>query len=219
VHYPHAKILVFCKAPQAGEVKTRLAKNIGETAAKVVHEYLAWHCLQQMLDFSVAPVELWCTPDTDHDFFHHCSTELGIPLKQQIGNDLGQRMRYALNETLHHHAPVVLIGTDCPALTADYLYSACFAARQNKTVIVPAEDGGYVLLGMNELQPELFIDMPWGTPQVYEETMARVTGEVEVLEPLWDVDYVADLRRLYAVADEMLLDEQFRMYLRKLDLS
>ncbi len=218
MQYPHARILVFCKAPQAGKVKTRLAKNIGETAAKIVHEHLARHCLQQMLDFAVAPVELWCAPDTDHDFFSHCHTELGIPLKRQVGNDLGQRMQHAINETLCNHAPVVLVGTDCPALTADYLRSACLAASQNKTVIIPAEDGGYVLLGMNKLQPKLFIDMPWGTSQVYTETIARVTGEVETLMPLWDIDYIADLRRLHAT-DDIPLDEQFQEYLKTLKLS
>ncbi|MCF6337961.1 MAG: TIGR04282 family arsenosugar biosynthesis glycosyltransferase [Gammaproteobacteria bacterium] len=218
MQYPHARILVFCKAPQAGKVKTRLAKNIGETAAKVVHEHLAWHCLQQMLGFAVAPVELWCAPDMDHDFFSYCHTQLGIPLKQQVGNDLGQRMQHAMNETLCNHAPVVLIGTDCPALTADYLQSACAAVSQNKTVIVPAEDGGYVLLGMNKLQPELFIDMPWGTSQVYTETMTRVTGEVETLKPLWDIDYIADLRRLHATSD-IPLGEQFQAYLETLGLS
>ncbi|NOX92075.1 MAG: glycosyltransferase, partial [Gammaproteobacteria bacterium] len=213
MQYPHARILVFCKAPQAGKVKTRLAKSIGDTAAKEVHEYLARHCLQQLLDFSVAPVELWCAPDTDHEFFRHCHTDLGIPLKQQTGDDLGQRMQHALCETLRHHAPVVVTGTDCPALTADHFHSALSAASQNKTAIAPAEDGGYVLLAVNELQPELFIDMPWGTPQVYAETMARVTGAVETLMLLWDIDYVEDLRRLRAVADDMLLDEQFRVYL------
>ncbi len=218
MEYPQARILVFCKAPQAGKVKTRLAKNIGKTAAKIVHEHLALHCLHQMLDFAVAPVELWCAPDTDHDFFSYCHTELGIPLKQQVGNDLGQRMQHAINETLRNHAPVVLIGTDCPVLTADYLQSACSAASQNKTVIVPAEDGGYVLLGMNKLQPELFVDMPWGTSQVYAKTMARVTGEVETLMPLWDIDYITDLRRLYATAD-IPLGEQFQTYLKTLTLS
>ncbi len=217
MQYPHARILVFCKAPQAGKVKTRLAKDIGETAAKKVHEYLARHCLQQILSFAVAPVELWCAPDTDHDFFNYCHTELGIPLKQQIGNDLGQRMQHAINETLCNHAPVVVIGTDCPALTIDHLQSACSTASQNKTVIVPAEDGGYVLLGMNKSQPALFVDMPWGTSQVYTETMARVTGEVETLMPLWDIDYIADLRRLHGT-DDVPLDGQFRTYLETLDL-
>lgn len=219
MEYPHARILIFCKAPQAGKVKTRLAKSIGETAAKNVHEYLAWHCLQQVLDFAVAPVELWCAPDTDHDFFHHCHSTLGVPLKQQTGDDLGQRMQHALRETLHDHTPVVLIGTDCPVLTADCLHLALSAASQHKTAIVPAEDGGYVLLAMDELQPVLFTDMPWGTSQVYAETMMRVTGEVETLTPLWDVDYVEDLRRLQDVANDISINEQFQAYLGKLNLS
>jgi len=219
VQYPHARILVFCKAPQAGKVKTRLAKSIGKTAAKKVHEYLAWHCLQQVLSFSVAPVELWCAPDVHHDFFYQCHTRLDIPLKQQAGDDLGQRMQHAVCETLRHHQPVVVIGTDCPALTADCLSLALSVASQQKTAIIPAEDGGYVLLAVNELQPELFIDMPWGTSAVYAETMARITGDVEALMPLWDIDYVEDLKRLHAAVNDIALDEPFREYLDKLNFS
>jgi rSAM/selenodomain-associated transferase 1 len=219
MQYPRAKILVFCKAPQAGKVKTRLAKDIGEQAAVSVHKYLAQRCLQQLVASSIAPVELWCSPNTDDAFFVDCQADFGVSLKQQIGNDLGQRMRHAVHETLHCHAPVIVLGTDCPALTADYLRSALFAASQYKTVIGPAEDGGYVLLGVNELQEKLFENMPWGTPKVYDETLSRLTGKREILAPLWDVDYVADLQRLQIAANDLRLGDQFQAYLKTLKLS
>jgi len=219
MRYPHARLLVFCKAPQAGKVKTRLASHIGDSAATEIHQFLAQRFLSQLLDFDVAPLELWCAPDSDHQFFQRCRKDLGIPLRKQAGSDLGQRMKNAMAETLSHQSPVVIVGTDCPVFTADYLQSAFAAASQNKTVIGPAEDGGYVLLGMNALQPKIFTEMPWGTSQVYAETMARLTGEVEVLPSLWDVDYVADLRRLRAAEKHVQLDKKFRAYLQGLDLS
>lgn len=213
MQYSQSRILVFCKAPQVGKVKTRLAQDIGELAATRVHEYLARHCLQQIADFAIAPIELWCAPDREHDFFRACSSEMNIPLKQQVGDDLGQRMQHALSETLNQYPSAVLIGTDCPVITADYLRSAFVALSQQKTVIGPAEDGGYVLLGTYVEQPQLFSDMPWGTSQVYAKTVARVAGELESLPTLWDVDYLADLRRLQSCAVNARLDMQFQRYL------
>lgn len=216
--YPQSRILVFCKAPQAGKVKTRLARDIGELAAARVHEYLARHCLQQIVDFAIAPVELWCTPDTKHEFFRTCASEMNIQLKQQVGDDLGQRMQHALSAALNQHSSAVLVGTDCPVISADYLRSAFTAIDQQKTVIGPAEDGGYVLFGTNTVQPCLFSDMPWGTSQVYTQTLARITGEVESLMPLWDIDYLADLRRLHSLAKSIQLEARFRRYLESLDV-
>jgi glycosyltransferase A (GT-A) superfamily protein (DUF2064 family) len=113
----------------------------------------------------------------------------------------------------------VLIGTDCPLITAGYLQSAFAAVSEQKTVIGPAEDGGYVLLGASTVQPGLFSEMPWGTSLVYAETLARITGDSESLMPLWDVDYVADLRRLLASAENANLSEKFQRYLESLDVQ
>lgn len=216
--FPQSRLLVFCKAPQPGKVKTRLAKDIGESAAATVHQYLAQHCLEQLVKFQIAPVELWCAPDTNHEFFQQCNKKLGIPLRGQVGDGLGQRMQHALKETLSQHSCVVIVGTDCPVFTEGFLHSAFAAASQTKTVIAPAEDGGYVLLGMSDLQHAIFSEMPWGTSQVFAKTVERLTGELEILKPLWDIDYVADLRRLRAAAGSLPLAEDFRSYLERLDL-
>jgi hypothetical protein len=142
-----------------------------------------------------------------------------VSLKQQVGDDLGQRMQHALHETLHKYTPAVLIGTDCPGFTADYIRSALESARLNRTVIGPAEDGGYVLLGVKQIQPKLFDDMPWGSSKVYSKTIERITGKAESLLPLWDIDRIEDLRRLYNAADEFHLDIDFLQDLKALKLS
>ena len=68
-----------------------------------------------------------------------------------------------------------MIGTDCPALTDVHLRGAANALREGTDVVViPAEDGGYVLIGMRSVQPLLFADIPWGTKSVIAETRARV---------------------------------------------
>jgi uncharacterized protein len=214
VQFPNGKILVFCKAPEDGKVKTRLAKDIGDQAAVALHKHLTLFCLQQLRTFDVAPIELWCAPNTEHEFFLECGSRFDISLKQQVGHDLGQRMQHALTKSLEHHSPVVLVGTDCPLFSAEYFYSAFIAASQNKTVIGPAEDGGYVLLGTQKVQADIFTDMPWGSDQVYPQTMVRLTGEVELLSRLWDIDYLSDLKRLCALADRLMIDAGFRDFLQ-----
>jgi glycosyltransferase A (GT-A) superfamily protein (DUF2064 family) len=95
----------------------------------------------------------------------------------------------------------MVIGTDCPALTADHLRGAASALADHDVVLVPAEDGGYVLIGMRAPQPGLFSDMVWGTETVLAETRARIArlGLTSCeLETLWDVDRPEDLARLSA---------------------
>jgi uncharacterized protein len=219
MQFPNGKILVFCKAPEAGKVKTRLAKDIGDPLAVALHKHLTIFCLQQLRTFDIAPIELWCAPGTEDDFFLQCHSSFGIPLKQQVGHDLGQRMQHALSENLSHHSPVVLVGTDCPVFTAEYFQLAFLAASQNKTAIGPAEDGGYVLLGTQNVQADIFTDMPWGSDLVCAKTLARLTGEVEVLNTLWDVDYLADLKRLCALADSLSIDAAFQTFLKTIVLT
>src|SRR5262249_8708587 len=99
---------------------------------------------------------------------------------------------------------------DCPALTAAHLQQAADVLRNGSdAVVLPADDGGYVLLGMSEPQPALFSDMRWSTPAVMDETRRRLrerglTWQEPV--PLWDVDVPADLarRRASAFADLLI---------------
>lgn len=211
--YPDGCIMVFCKAPEPGLVKTRLATTIGTEAAATVHAYLAWHCLEKLAATNIAPIELWCAPDTNHDFFQHCQTEFGVTLKRQEGGSLGQRMENAFLDTLSSRRCAVVIGTDCPMITPAYLASAFSGLENHDSVLGPAEDGGYVLLGLRKPQSDIFVNMPWGSAQVFKETMSRLKGEVKSLATLWDVDYIDDLIRLRNSAFEMRLGREFSKYL------
>lgn len=216
--YPDGRILVFCKAPESGKVKTRLAKTIGEAAAVSVHEYLARHCLETIARQNIAPIELWCMPNSRHAFFQHCETTFGVMLKEQVGKTLGERMSHAASDTLAQGKLPVIIGTDCPEINSAYLRSAFSALEQHNSVIGPAYDGGYVLIGLREPQPEIFMDMPWGSPQVFDETMARLSGPVKCLEVCGDIDYAEDLLRLREVAGSLELEAGFKEFIDRLDL-
>ena len=104
---------------------------------------------------------------------------------------------------------VLVMGTDCPALTDVHLRSAASALREGADVIlIPAEDGGYVLIGMRSPQPALFSGIPWGTNAVLTETRSRVIAHRLVLAerpPLWDVDTDRDLARVEREYPELRL--------------
>ena len=100
-------------------------------------------------------------------------------------------------------ACVLLIGSDCPALTLDHLRTAADVLRDRApAVVIPAEDGGYALIGLRTPEPALFSDMPWSTPLVMNETRRRLrTLGLTWHEPvtLWDVDLPQDLERMRGI--------------------
>jgi rSAM/selenodomain-associated transferase 1 len=198
--FPKARLLVFAKAPVPGQVKTRLIPALGEAEAARFHERLVRQTIDLATRTRFAPVSLWCSPTLAHPFFQDCLCRYGVTLLRQEGNDLGQRMAHAFEETLKESTAAVLIGTDCPSLSADDLKMA-FEALQHgfDAVLGPAEDGGYVLIGLRRPVPELFVDMPWGSERVLAETRARLRAldlRFHELPQRWDVDRPGDLIRL-----------------------
>jgi rSAM/selenodomain-associated transferase 1 len=182
-------------------VKTRLIPALGEGASAELHRKLVARTLRIALAAAVGPVELWCTPDAHDEFFSECARRFGAGLREQGEGDLGARMARALETALAEGSPALLIGCDCPALTPDYLReAAAVLARGHDAVIGPAEDGGYVLIGIaRSPSAPLFEGVAWGTPQVLQETRARLAGPAWrwcELAALWDVDRPQDLLRL-----------------------
>jgi hypothetical protein len=126
-----------------------------------------------------------------------------LVLKQQPGGDLGIRMLSAIAAA---PGPVLIIGTDCPAFTAETLRTAARALEQADVVLIPAEDGGYVLIGTRTAQAELFSDIVWGASTVLAETRARIAAiglKASELPALWDLDTEVDLARFERLFPEM----------------
>ena len=191
-------LAVFAKAPEPGQVKTRLAPTLGAQGAAHLQERLIRHSLAGALAAAVGAVELCCAPAPSHPFFRRCADEFGVALSQQRGRDLGARMAHAV-ERLAARGPVILIGSDCPALTPDHLRLAADALEDHDAVLAPAEDGGYVLIGLTRYDPRLFENIAWGSAAVLEQTRARLERlgwNYAELVPLWDVDRPEDLERL-----------------------
>ena len=187
-------IAVLAKAPVPGIAKTRLIPSIGAHAAAVLQARLIERTIETALAAGVGTVTLWCAPDCAHASFRSVQAQFGIASKQQPAGDLGARMLAAMQS-----APTIVVGTDCPAFTAAHLQDAAQALSGHDAVLIPAEDGGYVLIGTHAPQPGLFAGIPWGTPQVAAQTRARAKSlglRLDELPPLWDVDTEDDLARM-----------------------
>jgi rSAM/selenodomain-associated transferase 1 len=184
-------IIVFAKAPVPGKAKTRLVPALGEWGAARLHERLTRHAVRTALAAGCGRVEIHGT--RRHSFFD----SLGLSFRVQRGRDLGERMHHALGR----NPGAILIGTDCPALTAADLRRAARLLRGGyEAVLAPAEDGGYALIALRRVAPEIFRNIAWGTSSVYEETVKRLAGyRWRALRTVWDVDRPEDLPRLRAL--------------------
>jgi rSAM/selenodomain-associated transferase 1 len=193
--------MVFAKAPQPGRVKTRLISALGETGAAQLQQQLIERTLRTAAAADLGTVELWCAPGPDDPYFSDCARRHEIILWAQGEGDLGLRMARALESAVEDGALGLLIGCDCPALTPAYLReAAAVLAGEDDAVFGPAEDGGYVLVGVaRRPAKELFEDIAWGGATVMEETrkrLARGNWRWRELAPLWDLDRPEDLARL-----------------------
>jgi rSAM/selenodomain-associated transferase 1 len=196
--FPDARILVFARAPRLGRVKTRLQQSLGAQATLDVYRQLLWQVWMRALDSGLCPLQL-CAADTpQHPFFARLPGQL-LPVYAQQGDDLGSRMRDAALMALRECESVLIVGSDCVSLDADYLGQALALLRDDSDVVLgPAEDGGYVLLGLRRADVPIFDDMPWGSSKVLDATRHRLrTAGIgwQELAPRWDVDTLADLRR------------------------
>jgi rSAM/selenodomain-associated transferase 1 len=194
---PDVAIAILAKAPLPGVAKTRLAPVLGPEGAAGLQGRLIERTVNTATQAAIGPVTLWVTPDRHHAAFQTLAGLFQIALADQPDGDLGARM---LTAVMAAAGPVIVIGTDCPALTPAHLRAAATALRDGvDAVIIPVEDGGYALIGMRKPQPALFTAMTWSTDSVMTETRRRLTAlGLSWREParLWDVDVPADLERL-----------------------
>ena len=192
--------MVFAKAPIPGEVKTRLIPALGPVHAAELHKCLTTRIVATTVQSGLYTVDLWCSPSSEDTYFQWLQQRYSLSLHRQVGPGLGDRMAFAFQQTLKRSPLVVIVGTDCPVLTADVLNKAFEKLTQGEdAVIAPAEDGGYVLLGLRRYSPYLFENIAWGTSDVMNQTKQRLIDmqwRWSELETFWDVDRPEDLKRL-----------------------
>lgn len=190
-------IALTARAPEPGKAKTRLIPRLGASGAAHLHAALTRHALGEIVR-SGLPATLWCDPDTDHAFFAECASVFGVDLRAQPDGGLGARMCCAFEQA---DGPLLLMGSDCPAIDATLLGTCAASLARSPAVFLPTLDGGYGLVGLARPTPEVFDDMPWGTDAVMTITRRRLQNLGIVWEEparIWDVDMPDDLARLAA---------------------
>lgn len=196
-------IAILAKAPIAGYAKTRLIPALGARGAARLQRRFVCDAVRVAMAADLGEVVLWCTPGANHRFFRALHRNTGICCKDQPTGDLGERMLHAALAAcpIDTTRSVLVIGTDCPGLRPNHLRAAADALAGTDAVFIPAEDGGYVLVGLRTPQPGLFSGMTWSTGSVMAETRQRAASlalRICELPMLWDVDTPADLQRLRA---------------------
>jgi len=189
------RIIIFAKAPVPGKVKTRLIPALGAEAAGILAGAMLTHTIAEARAAGVDHVELCTDPDPAHPDWDRFIPHY-MALSSQGPGDLGKRLSRAARRAISGGEKVMLVGTDCPALDRHQLAAAAVALQDHDAVILPAEDGGYVLLGLARFDASLFKGMKWSTGSVAEETIGRIRKlgwSLHVGETLRDIDVPADL--------------------------
>ena len=199
-------IAILARAPVAGFAKTRLVPLLGAERAAALAARLIERAAQTASQAAPASVTLWATPDEGHPLFAQLAVRYGLALRRQREGDIGSRMHQAIAAA---NGPVLVIGTDCPGMTAEHLSKAADILRGGRdAVIFPAEDGGYGLIGMRAPHARAFEGVEWGTARVLGQTRRRLKELGLAWKepvPVWDLDRPEDLERLSEIVMRDLL--------------
>jgi rSAM/selenodomain-associated transferase 1 len=201
------RLLVFARAPRRGEVKQRLAAEVGAEAALQAHRRLVTDTLERLSGMDGVVTELWVAGVAGIEVRRWANT-YGVRLRAQTGADLGERMHQGLLAGLAASSRVVLVGSDCPEIDRAYVRKAIGLLDGYDVVLGPAEDGGYGLIGVRRgVESDLttlFSGVAWGESSVLPETRRRCAGaglEVALLPVIWDVDDATGWRRFLALRE------------------
>lgn len=190
-------LLIFVKNPVPGQVKTRLARDIGEENATAVYSELLRYTMEISLPLEcVKRVYYNNEIDENDNWAMH-----GYDQSMQAGGSIGERMASAFRESLENgrFEKVVIIGSDCPQITTHHIEDAFQLLEVNDLVLGPALDGGYYLIGLRHFYPVLFTGIEWSSERVHQQTTQRArTLKISIanLEVLRDLDTIEDLKSI-----------------------
>ncbi len=200
-----AALVVFAKAPIPGQVKTRLCPPLTPDEAATLHGSFVLDTLERTRTAAVKlklPFDryLACAPSSTLVFFQIMEERQSVKLIDQVGDDLGARMRQTFDTLFARgYRQVLIVGTDVPSLPLDHYRDALALLGSHDLVLGPALDGGYYLIGLTRPAPDLFSGIPWSTDEVLALTQktAATRGLRTALLPVWrDVDTIEDVEAL-----------------------
>jgi uncharacterized protein len=187
------RLVIMARAPVAGAAKTRLAREVGLGAAMRFARHAVAALIARVGFDPRWHTSLWVTPDASRYSRHWPCRLARVP--QQHG-DLGHRMQRVLD--FARPGPVVIVGTDIPAIRPAHIAAAFRALGSGQCVFGPATDGGYWLIGVRRRPhvPRLFDNVRWSSEHALADTLANLGGRpVAFVATLCDVDDADSLMR------------------------
>lgn len=185
-------LIIFVRSPILGKVKTRLAKTIGDVKALEIYKALLQHTHSITQTLPCDKYVFYADTILQNDIWENSIYHKEV----QSGNDLGTRMKAAFDVLFNKdYQHICIIGSDCFELTTNIIQQAFDALQEYDVVVGPSADGGYYLLGINNMQPLLFTNIQWSTCKVLEQTIATCSASdcSHVLLPvLHDIDEEKD---------------------------
>lgn len=186
-------LMIMAKVPEAGKVKTRLAETIGDELALQIYLKLLSHTHDIASKANADKLIFYAGLGDTFDLLDYYR----IPKTSQVSGGLGERMQNAFERAFAQgYEHVAIIGSDCYELSTSILDEAFKQLEQNDYVIGPAKDGGYYLLGMNRLTPQLFEAKTWSEENVCLDTLLdikAIDASYSLLDTLSDIDREEDL--------------------------
>ncbi|WKN44116.1 TIGR04282 family arsenosugar biosynthesis glycosyltransferase [Tunicatimonas pelagia] len=188
-------LIIFAKVPELGKAKTRLAADVGDEPALEVYRELLAHTQRVTLPLSQDKIVYYTPHIVTDDQWENDHFQKAL----QAEGDLGERMRLATAQGFNQgYSRICIIGTDCLDLTTKHLTEAFATLHEHDVVLGPSQDGGYYLLGMNQLYSSLFFDKAWSTESVADDTRQDVQEQklsLKELPTLNDIDTIDDLKQ------------------------
>lgn len=192
------RLIIFTRYPEPGTTKTRLIPVLGAQGAATLQRQMAEHTLAQVKELIASRLlsaEVHFAGGTSQLMQNWLGSD--FVYRQQSEGDLGTRIISAFAAAFAAKmTSVVIIGVDCPDLSAELIIQAFEALQETDLVLGPAQDGGYYLIGLRQLIPELFTGISWSTDQVLQQTLdiaQKFELTVSRLPQLRDVDRPEDL--------------------------
>ncbi|HLB30681.1 MAG TPA: TIGR04282 family arsenosugar biosynthesis glycosyltransferase [Gammaproteobacteria bacterium] len=196
---PGTQVIILAKAPRPGTVKTRLIPVLGASGAAGLARCLLEQVIEEALLCGADRIELCGAPSPDDPAWRTVRVPEGILWTTQAGGDVGERMLCALTSGLAHGDKVILTGADCPGMDREVMRRSIASLNDHDATLIPALDGGYVLIGLKRIHPAIMREIPWSTKVVFPRTLGRLADlgySIAVQPALRDIDHAEDLQYL-----------------------
>ncbi|PKL89677.1 MAG: hypothetical protein CVV23_04190 [Ignavibacteriae bacterium HGW-Ignavibacteriae-2] len=214
VNTNRASVILFTRFPTEGKVKTRLASTVGNYYAALFYKIIAKKIISDVKLVKNIYQYIFYSEKTERNkiknwlgrnFFYH----------NQVGDDLGERMKFAFEKVFSHGAQkVIIVGTDIPEISKRVIENAIDLLDTNDTVIGPSKDGGFYLLGMKKYYPALFDGIKYSTDSVFSKTIEKSKGlnlKLSLLPELMDIDTESDLISWINSADNSKIKKEVEL--------